>query len=115
MEEFLNQFLDFVDKGTDWKENNETTNSQVINRFIANNDKLVTELVDTLCEGKESSDELGDCMKPDVSGSLLTSESCLEVANRMLSAFKSADVKTFPAMVIRAETMQDYINAIRKQ
>lgn len=66
MEEFLNQFLDFVDKGTDWKENNETTNSQVINHFIANNDKIVRELVDKLCESKESSDELGDCNMPRV-------------------------------------------------
>lgn len=85
---------------------------------LAEGDHLTIDWAESLieaCEGKESPDESGNRMKPDVSGSLLTSESCLEVANRMLSAFKSADVKTFPTMVIRAETMQDYINAIRKQ
>lgn len=52
MEEFLNEFLDFVDKGTDWKENNKTTNSQVINHFIANNDELIKKHVDTMCDDK---------------------------------------------------------------
>lgn len=73
MENFLNEFLAFVDKGTDWKENNETTNSQVINHFIANNDNLIRELVDKLCDGKESADELSNCNKPHVSGSASTS------------------------------------------
>ena len=51
MEEFLNELLTFVDKQTDWKENNDTTNSQVIGAFLANNDALVKKFVNEMCEG----------------------------------------------------------------
>lgn len=72
MEEFLDKLLTFVDKETDWKENNETTNSQVINHFLANNDELVKKLVDEMCDGSPESDTKSGLNIADVSGSAST-------------------------------------------
>ena len=68
MEEFLDKLLTFVDKETDWKENNETTNSQVINHFLANNDELVKKLIDEMCDGSPEQDTKSGLNIADVNG-----------------------------------------------
>lgn len=57
MEEFLDKLLTFVYKETDWKECNDTTNSQVINEFLSRNEDLVNKLIDELCDGITSIEE----------------------------------------------------------
>ena len=44
MEEILIRLLEFADKQTDWKENNDTTNNQVVQEFINRNRELVKKL-----------------------------------------------------------------------
>ena len=45
MEEFLNELLTFIDKKTDWKVNNDTTNSQVITEFLYRNKELTAQFI----------------------------------------------------------------------
>jgi len=67
MEEFLNELLTFIDKKTDWKVNNDTTNSQVINEFLYRNKELTAQFITSV--GKpvadtESGLHLADVSKP---------------------------------------------------
>jgi hypothetical protein len=63
MEQFLYMFLKFVDKHTDWKENNDTTNSQVVNEFINRNRELVNNCIipDVSCRKADLSGLIQKC------------------------------------------------------
>lgn len=54
MEEFLNEFLTFVDKRTYWKINNDVTNSQVINEFINSRVETITKFIASVGEPSET-------------------------------------------------------------
>ena len=74
MEEFLDKLLTFVDKQTDWKENDETTNSQVINHFLSGNDELVRKLIDQICAGNPKPDTESGLRSQNINGSALFNE-----------------------------------------
>jgi hypothetical protein len=57
MEKFLNELLTFIDKKTDWKVNNDTTNSQVITEFLYRNKELTAKFIASV--GKPDSDTEG--------------------------------------------------------
>lgn len=61
MEEFLNELLTFIDKKTDWKVNNDTTNSQVITEFLYRNKELTSQFIESV--GKPDSDTDGGLHK----------------------------------------------------
>ena len=72
MEEFLNELLNFIDKKTDWKFNNDTTNSQVITEFLYRNKELTAQFITSV--GKPDSDTGGGLHLADVNGSALMKE-----------------------------------------
>jgi len=65
MEEFLNELLTFIDKKTDWKVNNDTTNSQVITEFLYRNKELTAQFIASV--GKTSETSENSLHKHDVS------------------------------------------------
>lgn len=46
IEGFLNELLTFIDKKTDWRINNDTTNNQVITEFLYRNKELTAQFID---------------------------------------------------------------------
>jgi hypothetical protein len=45
LENFLFELLTFIDKKTDWKVNNDTTNQQVITEFLYRNKELAAQFI----------------------------------------------------------------------
>jgi hypothetical protein len=81
LSKFCDKLLTFIDKETDWKENNDTTNSQVITEFVNRNEKLLNKLIKS--EGEPDSDTDGGLHLADVSNSV-----CLCQEPRQVAAFE---------------------------